>query len=338
MNDPRIVIDISKWQDHVRPDELDGVEAVILKSGSGMSRDPKFEKHGTTLADAGIALMAYHWDDITIDPSEQAEWALEDIAKTGLPIKFLWADQEQSWIDWDEFHDAALNRIAWSEVRRASSKNISAHNSAFMKTLASRASKGLFGVYTNRGFTSSWAKETKSWIGEYHLWVAHYGVQPKKRTEMTWAELREKWLPDYTPALPEGADAQKLLGHQFTGDRCVLPGVYRNATDLSSLDVNVFEGTFIDQIKTNKDLVKAKKAEANQPPAWSSSILKTSVGTKFLVNVDALNIRKGSGTNFPVLGLLTKNQQVTVTERQGKWAKLESGGWVYAAYLTPLGK
>jgi uncharacterized protein YgiM (DUF1202 family) len=66
--------------------------------------------------------------------------------------------------------------------------------------------------------------------------------------------------------------------------------------------------------------------------------LKTSVGAKFLVNVDALNIRKGSGTNFPVLGLLTKNQQVTVTERQGKWAKLESGGWVYAAYLTPLGK
>ena len=338
MNDPRLVIDISKWQDHIQSAELDGVEAVIIKSGSGMSRDPKFEKHGTALADAGMTLMAYHWDDITIDPAEQAEWALEDIARTGLPIKFLWADQEQSWLDWDEFHNAALHKIAWSEVRRASSKNISAHNSTFMKALASRMSKGLYGVYTNRGFTSSWAKETKSWIGDYQLWVAHYGNQPKKRTEMTWAELKQKWLPDYNPALPEGADAKKLLGHQFTGDRCVLPGVYRNATDLSPLDVNVFDGAFLDQVKASKDLVKAKKAEENEPPTWPSSVLKTEAGTQFMVNVDVLNIRKGPGTTFAVQGLLTKNQQVTVTERQEKWAKLESGGWVYAAYLTPIGK
>ena len=131
MKDPRIVIDISKWQDHVKPDELDGVEAVIIKSGSGMRRDPKFEEHGAMLANAGITLMAYHWDDITMDPSEQAEWALEDIDKTGLPIKFLWADQEQSWIDWEEFHDAALHKIAWSEVKRASSKNISLHNHVY---------------------------------------------------------------------------------------------------------------------------------------------------------------------------------------------------------------
>jgi hypothetical protein len=301
-----------------------------------MSRDPKFEAHGTALANAGITLMAYHWDDITVDPAGQAEWALENIAKTGLPVKYLWADQEQSWVDWDEFHDAALHKIAWSEVRRASSKNISAHNHAFMKALASRTSKGLFGVYTNRGFASSWAKETKSWIGDYQLWVAHYGNQPDKRTEMTWAELKQKWLPNYKPALPEGADAQKLLGHQFTGDRCMLPGVYRNATDRSSLDVNVFAGAFIDQIKTSKDLVKAKKAEENQPPVWPETLVNTSAGAKFIVNVDALNIRKGAGTNFAVQGILTKNQQVTVTERQDKWARLASGGWVYAAYLTPI--
>jgi hypothetical protein len=337
MNDPRIVIDISKWQDHIKPDELEGVEAVILKSGSGMNRDPKFEKHGTVLANAGIPLMAYHWDDIIVDPAGQAEWALEDIVNVGLPIKFLWADQEQSWTDWDEFHDAALSRIPWSSVKRASSKNISLHNSIFMKTLSAKAPKGLCGVYTNRGFTSSWANETKSWIGDYQLWVAHYGNHPKKRTEMTWTELKQKWLPDYKPALPEGADAQKLLGHQFTGDRCMLPGVYRNASEHSPLDVNVFDGAFIDQIKTSNVLVKAKKTEENQPPAWPDSLLNTDKGSIFIVNVDVLNIRKGPGTNFSVQGFLTKNQQVTVTERQGKWAKLESGGWVYASYLTPVG-
>ena len=336
MNDRRLVIDISKWQDHVKPEELEGVEAVILKSGSGMFRDPKFEKHGAVIANAGITLMAYHWDDITVDPAEQAEWALEDIAKVGLPVKFIWADQEQSWVDWDEFREAALSKIPWSSVKRAASKNISSHNNTFMRTLSALAPKGLCGVYTNRGFTSSWAKETKSWIGNYQLWVAHYGNQPKKRTEMTWAELKQKWLPDYNPALPEGADVKKLLGHQFTGDRCLLPGVYRNATELSPLDVNVFDGAFIDQIKESKVLVKAKKVEVNEPPVWPTNL--AGADSKFIVNVHALNIRKGPGVDFDVQGILTNNQQVTATERQGKWAKLASGGWVYAAYLTPIKK
>jgi hypothetical protein len=337
MKNPRIVIDISKWQDHVKPDELEGVEAVILKSGSGMNRDPKFEVHGAVLANAGIPLMAYHWDDITVDPAEQAEWALEYIEKTGLPIKFLWADQEQSWINWEEFYAAAQSKIAWSAVKRASSKNISLHNNVFIKTLAAKMSKDMCGIYTNRGFTSSWAQETKNWIGGYNLWVAHYWNHPNKKTEMTWAELKEKWLPNYKPSIPDGADVEKLIGHQFTGDRCILPGVYRDANNLSPLDVNMFDGGFIDQIKTSKATVKAKKTKEGQPDVWSDTQLDTKKGSNFLVNVDTLNIRKGPGIDYEIRGFLTKNEQVTVEERQGKWARLTSGGWVYAAYLTPVG-
>lgn len=338
MNDPRIVIDISLYNDHVQPDELEGVDAVILKSGSGMQRDPKFEANGTVLAKAGISLMAYYWDDIIRDPAEQAEWALEDIAKVGLPIKVLWADQEQWWSNWNEWHDAIIHRVDWSSISRASSKNISLHNSIFMKTLTSKMSGGLCGVYTSRGFTASWAPETKSWIGYYYLWVAHYGRQPQTWTEMTWAELKELWLPKYKPNIPDGGNVEKLVGHQFTGDRCILPGVYGSASKLACLDVNVFDGAFIDRIKASDATVKGSKLRQGQPDVWPKTKPDAKKGSNFVVNVYALNIREGPGTNYNVRGTLTQNQQVAVTERQGNWAKLASGGWVYAAYLTPVVK
>ena len=155
---------------------------------------------------------------------------------------------------------------------------------------------------------------------------------------MTWAELRQKWLPNYKPSIPDGADVEKLIGHQFTGDRCILPGVYRDATDFLPSDVNVFDGGFIDQIKTSKATGQSQKGQGKSAACLVRYPAEHQKGSKFLVNVDALNIRKGPGTEHEVKGILTKNEQVTVEERQGKWARLTSGGWVYAAYLTPVRK
>jgi hypothetical protein len=336
MNDPRLVIDISLYDDHVVPEELQGVEAVILRTGSGMTRDPKFEANGTALANAGILLMGYYWDSIELDPAHQAEWALDDIAKVGLPLKALWADQEQWWSNWDEWHAAIAGRIDWSSVSRASSKNISLHNSIFMKTLAAKMTSGECGIYTSRGFTSSWAAESKAWIGGYNLWVAHYGRQPQTRTSLTWSELKASWLPQYSPNVPDGADPKKLIGHQFTGDRCLLPGVYNAAGKQAPLDVSIFDGAFIDRLKASPDVVKGSALMQGKPDTWQGTQPDAKQGSAFVVNVFALNVRQGPGSDTAVQGVLTQHQQVTVTERQGNWAKLDSGGWVYAPYLTPV--
>ncbi|KAA0975217.1 SH3 domain-containing protein [Paeniglutamicibacter gangotriensis] len=50
-----------------------------------------------------------------------------------------------------------------------------------------------------------------------------------------------------------------------------------------------------------------------------------------------LNLRKGSGTNYPVLRVLGANIQVRKLEEVGTWTKLSTGkdvGWVPSAYLA----
>jgi len=335
MNDPRLVIDISLYDDHVNPAELSGVEAVILKTGGGMQRDPKFITNGTALANAGITLMGYYWDDITLDPAQQAEWALNDLAKVGLPIKALWIDQEQWWSNWDEWHAAVANRIAWSDVSSASPANISLHNYIFMKTLDSKVATGSYGVYTSRGFALSWEPQCSGWIGGYSLWLAHYGNQPQVRTPMTWDQLRANWLPNYAPNLPVGATAAKLIGHQFTGDRCLMQGVYTASNNPTPLDISIFDGAYLDGLKKGPN-VTGKDLMQHQPDTWQANPPQAGVPTAFQVNVYALNVREGPGPNNPVIGTLSMHQQVSVTSRQGNWAQLANGGWVYAPYLTPL--
>ncbi len=59
----------------------------------------------------------------------------------------------------------------------------------------------------------------------------------------------------------------------------------------------------------------------------------------FVVNTNALNVRRGPGTNYPVTFILRRGDRVEVTRRQGSWAFIvgERGGegWVFSSYLTP---
>jgi uncharacterized protein YraI len=52
-----------------------------------------------------------------------------------------------------------------------------------------------------------------------------------------------------------------------------------------------------------------------------------------------LNLRKGSGTNYPVLRVLAANIQVRKVDELGTWAKISTGkdvGWVPSAYLARI--
>ena len=51
----------------------------------------------------------------------------------------------------------------------------------------------------------------------------------------------------------------------------------------------------------------------------------------FLVQITAkeLNIRKGAGTNYKIVGTVKKNYKYTIVETKGSWGKLKSGaGWI----------
>lgn len=53
------------------------------------------------------------------------------------------------------------------------------------------------------------------------------------------------------------------------------------------------------------------------------------------ITAHVLNIRSGAGTNFKIVGTLTKNSKVIVNELNGNWYKLEDGrGWISKSYTT----
>ena len=327
---PRLVIDISHYDDHIDANLLKdaGVAAVIVKSGSGMQRDPKFVQHAQAVVDAGLILMTYHWDDIIIDPVQQAMWAIEDIASTGLPVKFIWADQEQWWTNWTAWLAARQGQMPYSAVPRASAANISLHNYKFAYIM-----HGLYpqsGVYSNYGFVTSWAQPIKDWIGQYPLWIAHYGHQPPTPIDCTWAGLIKEWLPAYSPLLPPGSKEAWVFGHQFTGDAFRLPGVYDPTNHPLPLDVSIFTEDFLNIISAGQ--VPPKPPEPPDPPA-------PPVGaTAYYVNVPALYVRSGPDTSFGIVGTLTHNTTVQVDKIQDQWAHLVGGtSWVWGPYLAPVG-
>jgi len=327
---PRLVVDISHYDDHIDAQLLKdaGVAAVIVKSGSGMQRDPKFVQHGQAVAEAGLILMAYHWDDIINDPIQQAMFAIEDIASTGLPVKFIWADQEQWWTNWTAWLAARRGEIPYTAVPRASAANISLHNYKFAFIL-----HGLYpqsGVYSNYGFVTSWAPPVKDWLGQYPLWIAHYGHQPKGAVEITWEGLLKEWFPDYPLLLPPGSKEEWVFGHQFTGDAFRLPGVYGPANQSLPVDVSIFAEEFLNVISAGN--VPPKPPESPEPPTPPMG------ATAYYVNVPALNVRSGPGTTYAVVGTLIKNTTVQVDRLQGQWAHLVGGtSWAWGPYLTPVG-
>ena len=55
------------------------------------------------------------------------------------------------------------------------------------------------------------------------------------------------------------------------------------------------------------------------------------------VTADALNIRKGPGTNYATNGMITDGGVYTIVETKGNWGKLKSGaGWICLVYTEPF--
>jgi uncharacterized protein YraI len=327
---PRLVVDISLYDDHIDAKLLKkaGVAAVIVRSGSGMQRDPKFVSNAQAVADAGLILMAYYWDDILCDPTNQAMWAVEDIARTGLPVKFIWADQEQWWTSWSAWHSARKGEIPYSAVPRASAANISLHNRIFAGALHALYPQS--GVYSNYGFVTSWAQPIKDWLGLFPLWVAHFGRQPRPPISTTWETLQKEWMPNYPLLIPPGGKEEWIFGHQFTGDAFRLPGIYDAANKPMLTDVSIFEEEFLKVISAGQ--------VPPPPPENPDPSVPPEGAPEYFVNVGVLNVRSGPGTSYKIVGWLNRNTVVKIDKIQDQWAHLEGGtSWAWGPYLTAVG-
>jgi len=246
-----LVIDVSLWDDHLNVKELvdGGVVSVIVglyrqTEGGKVVLNSNCRRICDQVAAEGKMLMqAYFYVHPEQDPIKQADWFTNIIFVSGYPVRFIWADCED--------YSAPMTSTARALSYQRFTERIKAN---FPHS----------GVYTNSSFIYDYAPNMNKWLGSYPAWVAHYGRQPSKKIMMTWEQLKTDWLPNYNIflGLPNyniflAPGQTNVVGHQFTGDRCLLPGVYSKYSYLPwwpnkgrlPLDVSVFTQSFIDSIR-----------------------------------------------------------------------------------------
>jgi hypothetical protein len=353
--DPVLVPDVSNWVNHINAREFEdgGCASVIvglywiLDSNGHWILNPVCRAQCVEVAThSSMVLQGYFWDDIILDPLRQADWLADMLVMEGLPVKWVWADQEQWWSNWAAWYQFRNKVITLDEVPKAAPANISSHNAAFNKRFHERFPN--HGVYTNKGFVSSWSPQMDLWLPAYRSWVPHYGRQPKEATVMTWATLKESWLPDYDIILSAGQPAAQVAGHQFTGDACILPGSYTQYNRAQALDVSVFERAFINQIRGGnapEPLPEPVPIPITPHPAicptcgqrWPQTdpVYHPKVGYNPNVHVDA-------NAESDVIGMLTRDDVVRVDRSTGLYGhftvttEYQGGGWVYMPFMEKV--
>ena len=311
----KIVVDIAYYTQGVDPFRLHdaSVQLVILKV------DNWFVPNGRLLANSGMPIAAYHWIDPTKDVDRQVADTLNAIRTSGLPVLAIFADFEQWWSKWDEWYRAIRNELAWSLVSRFSSNRLSSHARQVLKKFSESEFK-TFG-YTRASFVHEFAPQAANWIATYRWWLAHYiNVAPQT---LTWSELKTSILPmvDFLPTRPPGLPSEGVIGHQFTGDKLSLPGLYadEHRTRYAAADVNLFDDGFLTEIGAVPHLQPL-------PEVLHKAIVTAS---------PRLNVRSGPSTSFPVLYKLAEGTPVEIVELRDGWARLRSFGqeWCSADFL-----
>lgn len=341
ITDPVLAPDVSLWVDHINAKEFEdgGCQSIVIGlyrttiNGKWVLNATSRKQCQEVVTNSSLALQVYYWDDIILNPQEQADWVAETLQIEGLPIKWVWADQEQWWANWNEWYQFRNGSIPASSVTKASPANISSHNLAFNQRLKSKFPN--MGVYTNKGFVASWALPMDTWLPDYAAWVPQYGRQPATATQMTWEELKANWLPTYDIVLSAGQLPAQVKGHQFTGDRCILPGSYTEQNLPMALDVNVFSKAFIDSLKGIIPEPPPLPHPAICPTCGQAWIDKPA--NQYYVNKLLVNVRSEPRTTAAWVAYARLNEIFTVYETSGDYSRVGDGRWIFSQYLTKKG-
>jgi GH25 family lysozyme M1 (1,4-beta-N-acetylmuramidase) len=244
-----IVVDISRYQQRLDLQELQtgGVKHVIIKAGGGITVDAMYHKHAENCLSHDMPVSIYYWADPTIAVARQVQILLEQVEL--YPISQIWVDMEQWWSAWADWYKALQNKLAWQLVARYRPDKLNDFYFSFMESLAAGAKRPV-GIYTSYGFVTSYAPKMSKWLANYDIWVAHFSKTVPKGVTMTWQRFMKLHSPNFSPLLPPGANPARVVGHQFTGDRIRLPGMYSLPTGpvQSGADVSLFNQEWLEGV------------------------------------------------------------------------------------------
>lgn len=304
-----LVPDVSRWNDHLDMSELinGGVKAVIL----GFYKkwvpfkyvlNDNCKRIADQVVASGLPLMGYKYYYCAEDPVKDADWFIE--AMSPYPVKFAWADCE-------DVKPGYSTTFRSEQARR------------FMLALHAGFPKS--GIYTARWYLDGYAPGMNTWLAHYQTWIAQWKYQPSLKTSMSWEELKKNWLPNYDVLATSGMLPENFMGHQFTGDRCILPGVYDYYNRRQPLDVSVFNADFINSL-------------GDSTPPFPPPPPPNPDFTQYRVLSWQLNVRAGPGAGFGILYTVKQNAILDVTNAVSVngYVRLTDGNWVYAAYLTKI--
>jgi len=227
-----LVIDVSKWDDHLNTQELidGGVVSVILglyKIPGTTTLDANCQRMIDQISASSLILQTYRYYYPEVDPIADCDWFVNAMA--GYPVKCAWADLED--------HSAIMNTTRRADQNRLFAEHLKAHFPSM-------------GVYTAKWYVDTYAPKMNNWLGLYPAWIAAYWL-PAGSEMIEWDAFKATQLPtrDFYPA----AGQTNPVGHQFTGDRFRLPGVYATFYGTTTalykgrmkLDVSVFKPEFM---------------------------------------------------------------------------------------------
>lgn len=243
------VVDISRYQQRLDLQELQagGVEHVIIKAGACITADALYKQHAETCLAQKMPISIYFWADPTFALAPQVELLLS-LAEL-YPISYIWLDFEQWWSVWAEWYKAIQKKLAWSGVARFRPEKLNEFYATFAQMTAAQARRPV-GIYTSYGFVTSYAPKMAAWLPNYDLWVAHFVQTVPQGVTLTWPRFLKQYAANLVPKLPPGANPERVVGHQFTGDRIRLPGMYSlpKGPVLSGADVSLFNADWLEKV------------------------------------------------------------------------------------------
>lgn len=161
-------------------------------------------------------------------------------------------------------------------------------------------------LYTSKGYISSFDQSKIGFLGKFYLWLAQYTAWPIAYFPSIW----KNWT---------------FWQYTAKGDAIAF-----GASEAKSIDVNRFDGT-LDDLR-----YLAGESTIPVPPPPVEPPTPPTVGSiQFEVLSDTLNLRSGPGTNFSIVGRLSKGAVVEVQDFGGSscWIK-SSAGWCAVDYQS----
>jgi len=307
-----LVIDVSLWDDHLNTDELlaGGVVSVILglykqwnKTLQKYVLNDNCKRIAEQVKASKLILQTYYYYYPQNDPIKEADWYTDIMFTNSMPAAHAWLDAED--------HSAEMSQEVRSEQYRRFAAQV-------------KSSFSNVGVYASRHFVAEYAPSMDKWLYKYPAWVPTWWY-PAGSVMMDWATFKATQTPPHS--FYTSAGQTNPVGHQFTGDRFRLPGVYDNGLTMNTvlyqsrmkLDVSCFTADFMKSIGANIPVPPPPP-----PPTY----------VDYKVNVNAVNIRKspssiGTWVRYAYFGeILHIEGHLT-----NGYVQMTDGNWVYQQYL-----